>query len=181
MTVDRCLKGRFIIAEDVDCADGSEIHDFAIIRHCKIGTGNKIWHHTNIYNSTIGDDNVISSFVEIGGAKIGSHNKIEAQAFIPPGVTIGDFCFIGPAVKFANDKYPKVTGDVWSWTIGEVKIGNYVSIGIASVILPNVTIGEHSFIAAGSLVASDVPPHSFAMGRPAHIVSMQTMKELGVL
>ena len=181
MTVDRCLKGRFIIAEDVQCEDGTEIHDFTIIKHSTIGKDNKIWNFVNIYNSTIGEDNVISSSVEIGGATIGSHNKIEAKAFIPPGVTIGNYCFIGPSVKIANDKYPRVSGDQWSWTVGPVKIGDYVSIGIGSIILPNVTIGEHSFIAAGSLVASDVPPHSFAMGRPAHIVSMQTMKELGVL
>jgi len=181
LTVDRCLKGRFIIAEDVDCEDGTEIHDFSVIKHSTIGKDNKIWNFVNIYNSTIGEDNVISSFVEIGGAKIGSHNKIEAQTFIPPGVTIGNYCFIGPATKFSNDKYPKVADDQWSWTIGEVKIGDYVSIGIGSIILPHVTIGEHPFIAAGSLVTSDVPPHSFAMGRPAHVVSMQVMKELGIL
>ena len=179
--IDRCLKGQYIIAIDVACEDGTEIHDFADIKHCMIGKDNKIWNHVNIYDTTIGDDNVIGSFTEIGKSKIGSHNKIESGVFIPPGVTIGNFCFIGPGTKFANDKYPKVSDNQWSWTVGEVKIGDYVSIGIGSIILPGVTIGEHSFIAAGSLVASDVPPHSFAMGRPAHVVSMQTMKELGIL
>jgi len=178
--IDRCIKGKFVIAEDVDCQDGTEIHDMTVIKHSTIGKDNKIWNYVNIYNSTIGDDNTIGSFVEIGGAKIGSHNKIEAFAYIPKGVTIGDRCFIGPKVSFANDKYPKNVG-TWEWTVGEVKVGNNVSIGIGSIILPNVTIGDHTFIAAGSLIASDVPPHSFAMGRPAHIVSMATMKELGVL
>ncbi len=181
MTLDRCIKGRFVIAEDVQCEDGTEIHDMTVIKHSVIGAGNKIWNFVNIYKSTIGDDNTISSFVEIGGSKIGSHNKIEAMTFMPIGVTIGNYCFIGPGVRFANDKYPKVSDNQWSWTVGETKIGDYVSIGIGSIILPNVTIGEHSFVAAGSLIASDIPPHSFAMGRPAHIVSMQTMKELGVL
>jgi len=181
LTIDRCLKGRFVIIEDVQCEDGTEIHDMTVIKHSVIGKDNKIWNFVNIYNCTIGDDNVISSFVEMGKSKIGSHNKIEAGVFIPPGVTIGNYCFIGPAVKFANDKYPKVSDNQWSWTVGEVKIGDYVSIGIGSIILPGITIGEHSFIAAGSLVASDVPPHSFAMGRPAHVVSMQVMKELGIL
>lgn len=179
--LDRCIKGRFVIAEDVQCEDGTEIHDFTVIRKSVIGKDNKIWNFVNIYNCTVGEDNVISSYVEMGGAKIGSHNKIEAKVFIPPGVTIGDFCFIGPSVRFANDKYPRVKDDQWTWSLGEVKVGNYASIGIASVILPNVTIGEHSFIAANSLVSSDVPPHSFAMGRPAHVVSVQVMRELGVL
>jgi acetyltransferase-like isoleucine patch superfamily enzyme len=179
--IERCLKGRFVIAEDVQCEDGTEIHDFVVLKHCTIGKDNKIWNHVNIYNSTIGENNVIASHVEIGGSTIGSHNKIEAGAFMPIGVVIGNHCFIGPAVKFSNDKYPRVINDQWEWKVGPVKIGDYVSIGIGSIILPNVTIGEHSFIAAGSLITSDVPPHSFAMGRPAHIVSMQTMKEIGIL
>lgn len=179
--IDRCLKGRFVIAEDVQCEDGTEIHDMTVIKHSVIGKDNKIWNFVNIYNSNIGEDNVISSFVEIGGAKIGSHNKIEAQVFIPPGVTIGDYCFIGPSVKFANDKYPHVTDEKWTWKVGNVNIGNYVSIGIASVILPSVTISDHVFVAAGSLVAHDVPPNSFALGRPAHVVSMKVMQEVGVL
>lgn len=181
MSIDSALKGRFIIAESVSVGEYSEIHDFSVIKRTIIGSRTKIWNHVNIYDSEIGDDNSIASFVEIGGAKIGSHNKIEAGAYIPKGVIIKDRCFIGPKVSFANDKYPKTVGDNWEWTVGEVKIGNNVSIGIGSIILPNVTIGDHTFIAAGSLVASDVPPHSFAMGRPAHVVSMQTMKELGIL
>lgn len=181
MAIERCLKGRFIIAENVQCEDGTEIHDFSIIKHSTIGKDNKIWNFVNIFNSTIGDDNVISSFVEIGKANIGSHNKIEAGVFIPVGVTIGNHCFIGPAVKFSNDKYPRVTGDQWEWKVGPVKIEDYVSIGIGAIILPNVTIGEHSFIAAGALITSDIPPHSIAMGSPAHVVSMQTVKELGIL
>lgn len=179
--IERCVKGRFVIVDNVECGEGTEIQSHCTIKNSKIGKDNKIWNSVNIYKSTIGDDNTISSFVEIGGAIIGSHNKIEAQVFIPPGVEIGDYCFIGPSVKFANDKYPKVAGDSWSWSIGKVKVGSYVSIGIGTIILPNVTLGEHTFIAAGSIVASDVPPHSFAMGRPAHVVSMQVMKELGVI
>ncbi len=175
------IKGRFVVFEDSTAGHGTEIHNNTVIRHSEIGKNNKIWNFVNIYDSEIGDENTISSFVEIGGAKIGNNCKIEAMVFIPRGVKIGNNVFIGPRVSFANDKYPKVNTEGWSWTVGEVNVGDNVAIGIGSIILPNITIGEHSFIAAGSLVASDVPPNSFAMGRPAHIVSLQVLKELGIL
>jgi UDP-2-acetamido-3-amino-2,3-dideoxy-glucuronate N-acetyltransferase len=173
--------GRWVIIEDAKIGRGTEIHHCTIIKSSEIGEDNKIWNFVNIYGSEIGNRNTISSFVEIGGSKIGDNCKIEAMVFIPLGVTIGNNVFIGPGVRFANDKYPKVAGEDWSWTVGEVKVENNVAIGIGSIILPNVKIGEHAFIAAGSLVSSDVPPHSFAMGRPASVVSLQVMKELGII
>ena len=179
--VERALKGRFNVVEDVEIGEDSEIHNFCVIKKSEIGKNTKIWNFVNIYKSKIGNDCTISSFVEIGGATIGNNCKIEAGAFIPLGITIGNDVFIGPGVKFANDKYPKVADGEWSWTVGNVKVGNNVAIGINTTILPNVTIGDHAFIAANSLVASDVPPNSFAMGRPAHVVSIQTLKELKVL
>ncbi len=166
---------------DSTIGNGTNIEPFTFIRNCTIGERNVIRKFCNIYNSTIGNDNKIAAFVEIGGAKIESNNKIEAMVFIPLGVTIGNNCFIGPGVKFANDKYPQVVDDKWEWTLGKIDVGDYVAIGIGSIILPNVKIGEHTFIAADSLVVSDIPPHSFVMGRPAHVVSLQVLKELKIL
>ncbi|NPA94108.1 MAG: acyltransferase [Thermodesulfobacteria bacterium] len=48
-----------------------------------------------------------------------------------------------------------------------VKIGDNVWIGLNSVILKGVTIGEGAIIAAGSVVNRDVPPYSLAAGVPA--------------
>jgi maltose O-acetyltransferase len=48
-----------------------------------------------------------------------------------------------------------------------VSIGNNVWIGANSMILPGAVIGNHSVIAAGSIVSSEIPPKSLAMGSPA--------------
>ena len=48
-------------------------------------------------------------------------------------------------------------------------IGDHVEIGAGAVVLGNITIGHHSFVAANSLVLKNVPPHSIAMGVPARI------------
>ena len=42
-------------------------------------------------------------------------------------------------------------------------------IGGGTTILPEVTIGERSFIAAGALVTKDVPPGSLVVGVPGRI------------
>ncbi|MBR5476838.1 MAG: acyltransferase [Bacteroidaceae bacterium] len=53
---------------------------------------------------------------------------------------------------------------------GPVKIGKYVSIGEGCIILPGVTIGDHSVIGANAVVTKDIPPYSVAVGNPAKVV-----------
>ena len=48
-----------------------------------------------------------------------------------------------------------------------VKIGRGAWIAINVVILPGVTIGENSIVAAGSVVTKDVPPYTVVGGSPA--------------
>ena len=42
-------------------------------------------------------------------------------------------------------------------------------IGGGCTILPGITIGERSFIAAGSVVTKDIPPRSLVKGVPGKI------------
>jgi acetyltransferase-like isoleucine patch superfamily enzyme len=58
-----------------------------------------------------------------------------------------------------------------------VKIGNYVYVGSSAVILPGVTIGDHSVIGAGAVVTNDVPAFSVVMGVPARIVGKVIINE----
>lgn len=58
-----------------------------------------------------------------------------------------------------------------------VKICKGAVIGMASIVMPGVTIGEGAIIAAGSLVSRDVPPWTFVAGRPAKIVKEMLTRE----
>jgi maltose O-acetyltransferase len=48
-----------------------------------------------------------------------------------------------------------------------VTVGNNVWVGANCVLLPGITIGDNSLIAAGSVVSRDVPPNEIWGGVPA--------------
>jgi acetyltransferase-like isoleucine patch superfamily enzyme len=51
-----------------------------------------------------------------------------------------------------------------------VDIGDYVWVGMNSIILKGVTVGEGAIIGAGSVVTRDVPPFCLAAGAPARVL-----------
>ena len=55
-------------------------------------------------------------------------------------------------------------------TAAPVTIQRGAFIGAGVTILPGLTIGEESFVAAGSVVTRDVPPRQLVAGVPARIV-----------
>ena len=57
-----------------------------------------------------------------------------------------------------------------------VLIGRNVWIGCNVVILPGAVIGDHSVIAAGSVVHGTIPPRVLAAGNPARV-----LREIGAL
>ncbi len=68
----------------------------------------------------------------------------------------GNNVFVGPGVTFLNDKLP---GRLREMPMPQgARIEDNVMIGGGCTILPGITIGERSFIAAGSVVTKDVPP-----------------------
>jgi acetyltransferase-like isoleucine patch superfamily enzyme len=50
------------------------------------------------------------------------------------------------------------------------RIGRRCFIGARSIILPGITIGDESVVAAGSVVTKDVPPNSVVAGNPAKVI-----------
>ena len=51
-----------------------------------------------------------------------------------------------------------------------VVIEDNVWIGANVTVMPGVTIGKHSVVAAGSVVTTDIPPDTMAAGVPAKII-----------
>jgi len=84
-------------------------------------------------------------------------------------VSIGDNVFIAPNVGIYTAGHPL---DVEQRNRGleyayPVTIGHNVWIGAGVNILPGVTIGDNTVIAAGSVVTRDIPSDCVAAGNPA--------------
>lgn len=57
-----------------------------------------------------------------------------------------------------------------SGSVSPIRIGRHCFIGGGVTILPGVTIGDESIIAAGAVVTSSIPPGCIAGGNPARIL-----------
>jgi acetyltransferase-like isoleucine patch superfamily enzyme len=53
---------------------------------------------------------------------------------------------------------------------GKVIVKDGAHLGIGSIIMPGVTIGEGAIIGAGAVVTHDIPPYSVAVGVPAKVI-----------
>ena len=53
---------------------------------------------------------------------------------------------------------------------GKIHLKKGCSIGMNTVIMPGVSVGEGSIVGSGSLVTKDIPSWSIAIGRPAKVV-----------
>lgn len=87
-------------------------------------------------------------------------------------VTIGNHAYIGPNVSLYTACHPtdpveRRKGTEWAKPI---TIGNDVWIGGNVTVLPGVTIGNGCTIGAGSVVTSDIPEGSIAVGNPCHVI-----------
>ena len=53
---------------------------------------------------------------------------------------------------------------------GEVHIGKGVMLGMETMIMPGVTIGDGAIVGARSVVTKDIPPYTIAVGNPAKVI-----------
>lgn len=149
-------------------SDGANIHDSVRIIHPEL---------VNIYGAKIDAMTVIGPFVEIqSGVVIGQRCKISSHSFVCEGVTISDEVFIGHAVVFTNDLFPRATNESGllqsptDWELVETFVGKRASIGSNATIIGGVRIGENSIVGAGSVVTKDVDPGSIVAGNPARFI-----------
>jgi acetyltransferase-like isoleucine patch superfamily enzyme len=81
------------------------------------------------------------------------------------GITIGDRTMISPRVTLVTEGHPVEPAERYDFiTVAPIVIEDDVWIGAAATVLPGVTIGHHSVVGAGAVVAKDVPPLTVVTG-----------------
>jgi acetyltransferase-like isoleucine patch superfamily enzyme len=89
------------------------------------------------------------------------------------GITIEDNVMIAPKVCLLSEGHPVSANDRHVLTCKKIVIKKNSWIGSNATILPGVTIGENSVVAAGAVVSKDVPANTVVGGIPArHIKSL---------
>lgn len=118
---------------------------------------------------------VNSSNIRIGSDVIIRPNSMLMAASFAP-INIGNNVLIGSGVhiiasnhRFDDTKH-LISEQGHDLEKAGVTISDNVWIGANAIILANVKIGNHSVVAAGSIVTRDVPPYSVVAGVPAKIL-----------
>lgn len=127
---------------------------------------------------SLGDYSVIESFScvnnAVGDVVIGHHTRIGLHNTVIGPVTIGNYVNLaqGITVTALNHNFSDTSKriDQQGVSTTPVTIGDDIWIGANAVILPGVTIGNHSVVAAGAVVTKDVPPYTLVGGVPARII-----------
>jgi acetyltransferase-like isoleucine patch superfamily enzyme len=114
--------------------------------------------------------------------RIGDSVYIGKEVHIEANCSIGDFCLIANRVAFVG-RYdhdfraigvpirfaPWVgsSGDRSARSREEIKLGADVWVGYGAILLTGVTVGRGAVVAAGAVVAGDVPDYAIVAGTPA--------------
>ncbi|WP_236582359.1 CatB-related O-acetyltransferase [Sphingobacterium spiritivorum] len=148
-----------------------------------IKTGTKIFDKSLSSRSKIGKNVMIRGGGEISYVEIGDYSYISGPRSYVEEAIIGKYCSIARQVVIG------VSGHNYEWittspiitspdygivdrSVAEPQkdcpiIGNDVWIGMNTIVMRGVKIGDGAVIAAGSVVTSDILPYSIAGGIPA--------------
>ncbi len=118
---------------------------------------------------------VIGSGSVVGGGStvdfdvlIGERVSIQTMVYVTAGTLVEDDVFVGPGVTTTNDhtmgRHPRAA------PLEGPTLRRACRVGGGAVLVPGVEIGEEAFVAAGAVVAADVPPRAVVMGVPARVV-----------
>lgn len=130
----------------------------------------------------LGEKSVIESYCcinnAVGDVTIGNYTRIGIHCTVIGPVCIGNNVNLaqGITVTALNHNFEDTSMRIDDQGISTkpVIISDDVWIGANAVILPGVTIGRHSVVAAGAVVTKDVPDNSLVAGIPAKVIRQLT-------
>lgn len=160
------------------------IHETAIVDNGAIlENGVKVWHFCHVRpraHLKTGVSIARDVYVDLD-TTIGECSRIQNGVSIYKGVSIADWCFVGPHVIFTNDQRPRAGNRNWSITPTILLTG--CSLGAGVIVRCGITIGSFAMVGAGAVVTKSVEEFTLVTGFPAKPISKvcacgQTLMEM---
>ena len=158
------------------------IHPRALVDdHRTIGPNTNVWAFAHVMSGArVGNDCNIGEHVFVeSGAVVGHRVTLKNHVMVWEGITIEDDVFIGPAVVFTNDRFPRSPRapsardryhNKSNWLESSI-VRRGCSIGAGAVICPGLELGHYSMVGAGSVVTAEIDPFTLVLGAPARFVN----------
>lgn len=155
----------------------------------ELGENVDIHHSAKVNNATLGDRCRIAVHVNLFGSQenpllMGADCYIGPYCFIEgynAPVTIGKNVSFAQRITLLSGSAPNASNKlqrIFPRQTGPVQIGDHCWIGAHSVIMPNVTLGNFSIVAANSYVNQSFPDYSVVGGTPAALIRCLTEEEI---
>lgn len=150
---------------------GFQAHETAVIDEgAVIGEGTCIWHFAHICsgaeigpNCSFGQNTMVAP-----GVRIGANVKVQNNVSIYTGTIVEDDVFLGPSCVLTNVTNPR--SQVRRRSLYESTVlRRGATIGANATVVCGITVGRYAFVAAGAVVARDVPDYGFVMGVPGRL------------
>lgn len=136
--------------------DGAEIRAFSHLEACRVGAGATVGPFARLRpGAEIGRGAHVGNFVELKNARLGAGAKANHLAYLGDA-SIGAGANIGAGTITCN--YDGIAKH-------RTTIGERVFVGSNATLVAPLTLGDGSFIAAGSTITADVAPDAMAFGR----------------
>lgn len=144
------------------------VHPTAVVdADVRIGDGTKVWHFSHICSGArIGARCVFGQNCHVANdVVIGNNVKVQNNVSIYTGTVVEDDVFLGPSCVLTNVTNPRSQvnrHNLYERTL----LRRGCSIGANATIVCGITVGRYAFVAAGAVVARDVPDYALVMGVP---------------
>jgi len=145
------------------------VHSTALIDEpCEIGEGTKIWHYSHILKGAkIGRHSIFGQNCQVAeNVVIGNNVKVQNNVSIYAGTVVEDDVFLGPSCVLTNVTNPR--SQVNRHALYETTIFRRgATVGANATIVCGIELGRYCFIAAGAVIAKNVPDYALMIGNPA--------------
>ncbi|MFN7932204.1 MAG: bifunctional UDP-N-acetylglucosamine diphosphorylase/glucosamine-1-phosphate N-acetyltransferase GlmU [Bryobacteraceae bacterium] len=156
-----CRVGAYSIIESSTLEDDVQVNPFSIVATSYVSSGARIGPYARLRLENHVEAGVhIGNFVELKKTRIGKGAKAQHLAYLGDS-TIGENVNIGAGTITCNYDGKKKH---------QTKIGSNSFVGSNSTLVAPVTVGEGSYVAAGSVVTDAVPSDALALGRSRQII-----------